>query len=124
MTAFLDSVVFPCRDRHLIHSNSTSRRTVMPAFITLANFTDQGARTIKDSPDRFEAFKSLAEGAGVTIKSVHWTTGAYDIVLVAEGPEDALMTLNMKMAALGNIRTQTLRGFTISEMRKLVAGLK
>ena len=96
----------------------------MPAFITLANFTDQGARTIKDSPDRFEAFKSLAEGAGVTIKSVHWTTGAYDIVLVAEGPEDALMTLNMKMAALGNIRTQTLRGFTITEMRKLVAGLK
>ncbi len=96
----------------------------MPAFITLANFTDQGARTIKDSPDRFEAFKSLAEGAGVTIKSVHWTTGAYDIVLVAEGPEDALMTLNMKLAALGNIRTQTLRGFTLSEMRKLVAGLK
>ena len=96
----------------------------MPAFITLASFTDQGARTIKDSPDRFEAFKSLAEGAGVTIKSVHWTTGAYDIVLVAEGPEDAMMTLNMKMAALGNIRTQTLRGFTLSEMRKLVAGLK
>ncbi len=96
----------------------------MPAFITLANFTDQGARTIKDSPDRFEAFKSLAEGAGVTIKSVHWTTGPYDIVLVAEGPEDALMTLNMKLAALGNIRTQTLRGFTLSEMRKLVAGLK
>ena len=96
----------------------------MPAYITLANFTDQGARTIKDSPDRFEAFKSLAEGSGVTIKSVHWTTGAYDIVLVAEGPEDALMTLNMKLAALGNIRTQTLRGFTIGEMRKLVAGLK
>ena len=66
----------------------------------------------------------MAEGAGVTIKSVHWTTGAYDLVLVAEGPEDALMTLNMKMAALGNVRTQTLRGFTPTEMRKLVTGLK
>ncbi|MCI4427595.1 MAG: GYD domain-containing protein [Burkholderiales bacterium] len=96
----------------------------MPAYITLANFTDQGARTIKDSPERFEAFKALAEGAGVTIKSVHWTTGAYDIVVVAEGPEDAMMTLNMKMAAMGNIRTQTLRGFSVSEMRKLVTGLK
>jgi len=96
----------------------------MPAYITLANFTDQGARAIKDSPDRFEAFKALAEGAGVTIKSVHWTTGAYDIVLVSEGPEDAMMTLNMKLAAMGNIRTQTLRGFTISEMRKLAASLK
>jgi uncharacterized protein with GYD domain len=55
---------------------------------------------------------------------VHWTTGAYDLVLVAEGPEDAMMTLTMKTAALGNIRTQTLRGFTAAEMRKLVAGMK
>jgi uncharacterized protein with GYD domain len=96
----------------------------MPAYITLANFTDQGARAIKDSPDRFEAYKSLAEAAGVTVKSVHWTTGAYDIVLVSEGPEDALMALNLKMATLGNVRTQTLRGFSIAEMRKLVAAIK
>lgn len=96
----------------------------MPAYITLANFTDQGARAIKSSPDRFDAFKAAAESAGVTIKSIHWTTGAYDIVLVTEGPEDALMTLALQTAALGNIRTQTLRGFSSSEMRKLVAGLK
>jgi uncharacterized protein with GYD domain len=96
----------------------------MPAYITLANFTDQGARTIKDSPDRFEAFKALAEASGVTIKSVHWTTGAYDLVLVSEGAEDALMTLSMKTAALGNIRTQTLRGFSAAEMRKMLAGMK
>ncbi len=96
----------------------------MPAFIILANFTDQGARAIKDSPERFEAFKSLAEAAGVTVKSVHWTTGAYDMVLVTEGPEDASMSLNLKMAALGNVRTQTLRGFSSAEMRKLVAAMK
>jgi uncharacterized protein with GYD domain len=96
----------------------------MPAFITLANFTDQGARTIKESPDRFEAFKSLAEAAGVTIKSVHWTTGAYDIVLVTEGPEEAVLSLALQTAALGNIRTQTLRGFSASEMRAAVSALK
>ena len=96
----------------------------MPAYVTLANFTDQGARAIKDSPDRFDAFKAAAEAAGITIKSVHWTTGAYDLVLVSEGPEDALMALSLKTAMLGNIRTQTLRGFSITEMRKLVAGLK
>lgn len=96
----------------------------MPAYITLANFTDQGARNIKESPDRYEAFRAAAEAAGVSIKSVHWTTGAYDLVIVAEGPEDAMMTLAMKTAALGNVRTQTLRGFNVTEMRKLVAGLK
>lgn len=95
----------------------------MATYITLANFTDQGARNIKASPERFEAFKSLAEAAGVTVKSVHWTLGAYDMVLITEGEEAALASLNMKTAALGNVRSQTLRGFTPAEMRKLVAGL-
>ena len=95
----------------------------MACYITLANFTDQGARGIKGSPERFEAFKSLAEAAGIAVKSVHWTLGAYDMVLITEGAEEALVTLNMKMASLGNVRTQTLRGFTPAEMRKLVAGL-
>ena len=96
----------------------------MPAFITLATFTEQGARNIKDSPARYEAFKSAAEAAGVTVKSVHWTTGAYDIVIVSEGPEEAVMKLALKTAALGNVKTQTLRGFSPAEMRKLVADQK
>ena len=96
----------------------------MPSFITLAKFTDQGARAVKDSPERFEAFKSMAEAAGISVKSAYWTTGAYDMVLVTEGAEDALMSLNLKTAALGNVRTQTLRGYTATEMRKLVSGLK
>jgi len=96
----------------------------MPAYIILANFTDQGARAIKDSPDRFEAFKALAEAGGVSVKSVHWTTGAFDLVLVTEGSEEASMSLNLKMASLGNVRTQTLRGFSIGEMRKMLANVK
>ncbi len=96
----------------------------MPAFITLATFTEQGARNIKESPERFDAFKAQAEAAGVTVKSVHWTTGAYDLVLVTEGPEDALLALTLKTATLGNIRTQTMRGFTTAEMRKAVSGIK
>ena len=96
----------------------------MSAHIILANFTDQGARAIKDSPERFEAFKTLAEGAGITVKSVHWTTGAHDMVLVLEGPDEAAMVLNMKMASLGNVRTQTLRGYDLAEMRSMVGKLK
>jgi len=95
----------------------------MPTYITLANFTDQGARNIKDSPDRYEAFKQLAESAGVKIHSVHWTEGPYDLVLITEGSEEAVMTTALKMAALGNIRTQTLRGFTQKEMRSFVSKL-
>ena len=95
----------------------------MPSFITLCNFTEQGARNVKQSPDRFQAYKQAAEQAGVTVKSVHWTEGAYDIVIITEGPEDAVMSLALKTAALGNVKTQTLRGYTEKEMRGLVSKL-
>ncbi len=95
----------------------------MPAYITLASFTDQGARNIKDSPARYQAFQAAAEAAGVTIKSVHWTTGAYDLVIVAEGSEQALMSVALKTATLGNVRTQTMRAFSLDEMKALVAGI-
>ena len=96
----------------------------MPAYVSLVNFTEQGARSIKQSPERYEAFKSAAEAAGVTIKSVHWTTGAFDLVVVTEGPEEAVMSVLLQTAALGNIRTQTMRGFTAAEMRNFVKTMK
>lgn len=117
LTAILDTAASPEKMTVALET------IIMASYITLANFTEQGARAIKNSPERFEAFKSLAESAGVSVKSVHWTLGAYDLVLVVEGNEEAVATLNMKIAALGNVRTQTLRGFTATEMRKLVSGL-
>ena len=95
----------------------------MPAYITLANFTDQGARNIKDSPARFDAFVSMAKAAGVTIKSAHYTTGAFDMVVVSEGSEEAMMGITMKMATLGNVRTQTMRGCSVEEMKKMAGSL-
>ncbi len=94
----------------------------MPAYITFANFTDQGARSIKDSPARFEAFKAAAR-LGASASRACTTTGAFDIVLVSEGSEEAMMAVTLKTAMLGNIRTQTLRGFSLTEMKKAVAGL-
>ena len=90
----------------------------MASFVTLVNFTDQGIRNVKQSPDRYEAFKAAAESVGVAVKSALWTQGAYDMVLITEGNDDAQMALSLKTASLGNVRTQTLRGFTLDEFRK------
>ena len=95
----------------------------MPTFITLVNFTDQGARNIKESPDRFESYKQLAEASGINVKSVHWTQGAYDMVVISEGPEEASMSTALKLASLGNVRTQTLRGYSGKEMRQVLSKL-
>ena len=93
----------------------------MATYISLLNFTDQGIRNIKDSPDRFEDFKAMAEKMGLTVKSIYWTVGEYDLVLTLEGSEsEALAAALMKTGSLGNVRSQTLRGFSEDEMRQII----
>ena len=92
----------------------------MATFITLLNFTDQGIRNVKDSPARFKAFRVMAEGLGVTVKSAFWTIGNYDMVITVEGPDEAAATLLMKVGSLGNVRSQTLRGFTEDETKRIL----
>lgn len=95
----------------------------MATFITLLNFTDQGIRTVKDSPDRYLAFKAMAEGLGLAVKAVYWTVGSYDLVLVVEGDEEAATTALLKAGSLGNVRTQTLRGFSEHEIRRIIGNM-
>ena len=95
----------------------------MPTYVTLANFTDQGIRNIKESPDRLGAFKAMAEKLGIAIKSVHYTVGNYDIVTVVEGSDEAVTAALLKLGSLGNIRTQTLRAFSADEMKGIITKL-
>ena len=92
----------------------------MATFISLVNFTDQGIRNVKDSPDRYEAFRAMAEKVGVKVKGFYYTIGHYDMVLIVEGSDEAAMTAMLKVGSLGNVRTETLRGFSSEEMRKVI----
>lgn len=94
----------------------------MATFISLVNFTQQGVRDFKDSPDRAGKFNSMAQKAGVTVKEVYWTMGAHDAVLILDAPDDEAATAAMLgLASLGNVRTQTLRGFSSSEMKEIIS---
>ena len=93
----------------------------MATYISLMNFTDQGIRKVKDSPVRFKAFQAIAGKLGVTVKSVYWTVGNYDIVIVMEGPEEAVTSALLKGGSLGNVRSQTLRAFTADEMKRMLS---
>jgi uncharacterized protein with GYD domain len=93
----------------------------MATFISLVNFTDQGIRNVKDSPDRYEAFKAMAEKVGVKVKGFYYTIGHYDMVLIVEGSDEAAMTAMLKVGSLGNVRTETLRGFSLEETRKIIS---
>ena len=93
----------------------------MVTYVVLANFTDQGIRTAKDSPKRADAFKQMAKTFGVTVKEIFWTQGRYDIVIIVEAPDEAsALSLNLSLGALGNVRTESLRAFSAAEMATAV----
>ena len=93
----------------------------MPTYVTLSHFTDHGIKNVKDTVKRSEAYKNAAKAAGVTVKEILWTQGHYDLVTIIEGPDEAIAALGLSVAKLGNISSQTLRGFTATEMEKILA---
>lgn len=113
--------LLPCQGLGRRNSVDHLKEEIMATFISLVNFTDQGIRNVKDSPERFAAFKAMAEKLGVTVKSVYYTLGNFDLVLVVEGSEEAVMTGLLKTGSLGNVRTQTLRGFSVEEMKRMIS---
>lgn len=81
----------------------------MAINVSLVNFTDQGIRNIKDSPQRAKAFRDLCKQQGVQVRELLWTSGQYDMVVIAEGGEEALTAVLLTLGKLGNVRTQSLR---------------
>ena len=95
----------------------------MATYISLLNFTDQGIRNIKESPDRYGAFRAMAEKLGVTVKGFYYTVGRHDMVVIVEGTDEAITTALLKAGSLGNVRSETLRGFSIDEAKRMIGNL-
>ncbi len=96
----------------------------MKTYILLINYTEQGIKKMKESPARLDAARKAAEAMGAKLKEWYLVMGQYDAVVVAEAPSDEVMSrFTLSVAALGNVRTQTLSAFTESEYRKLTASL-
>lgn len=96
----------------------------MTTFILLANYTDQGIRTVKDSPKRLDAARDLASRTGTRIKDYYLCMGGHDIVAVVEAENDeAMAKFALSLGAVGAVRTTTLRAFEEQHYRKLIGEL-
>ncbi|MCU6435442.1 GYD domain-containing protein [Undibacterium sp. Jales W-56] len=96
----------------------------MVTFLMLANFTDQGLRTVKDTTRRADAAKELGAKFGVNMKTIYWTMGQYDLVTVCEAEDDASMAaFGFAISAAGNVRGQTLKAFAKDEMNGILSKL-
>jgi uncharacterized protein with GYD domain len=93
----------------------------MPRYILLDKFTDQGAKGIRDSPTRIRAAEKEAEKLGCKV-TFYLTFGEYDTIGMLEAPNDeAVLSFASYLAGLGNIKTMTLKAFTVDEVEKILS---
>ncbi len=96
----------------------------MARYIQLLNWTDQGVKSVKDSPKRLDGARELGKKMGVEIREFYLTTGACDMVVIAEARDDETMAkFGLTLAMGGNVRTTTLKAFTEDAYRTIIAAI-
>ena len=93
----------------------------MPTYVSLINWTEQGIRNFRETVDRSEAAQELMSQFGAQLRETYWTVGPYDVVVVADAPDDEAATaFVLALGAQGNVRTTTMRAFSADEMRGII----
>ncbi len=96
----------------------------MPAYVMLANWTDQGARQVKDSPKRLDGAKKALTEMGGEFRSIYMTMGEYDLVIIYDAPDDAVAArFTLLLAQMGSVRTRTLKAFPEAAYREIINSL-
>lgn len=93
----------------------------MAIFIALLDYTDQGIRNLRKSPQRADAFNDYAEQRGVHIVGQYWTIGSHDGVLILDAPSDeAAASVLLHLGESGAVRSTTLRAYEWAEAQELI----
>ena len=96
----------------------------MSTYMLLCNFTEQGVRTIKEIPQRRAAARELGKKFGVDIKAGYLAIGTYDLIIHAESAnDDAMAKFLLSLAAIGNVRTTSVKVFPEADVDRIIAGL-
>ena len=90
----------------------------------LANWTDQGARQVKESPRRVETARRALVEMGGEFKSFYMTLGEYDLIVIYEAPDDAVAArFTLLLGQMGAVRTTTMKAFPEAAYREIMNSL-
>lgn len=94
----------------------------MATYILLSSLTDEGAKTIRDNPERVREVNEELQALGVTVKAQYAVLGPYDFVNIVEGPDnETIARVSAELASRGSVKLQSLPAIPIDDF---IAGLK
>jgi uncharacterized protein with GYD domain len=97
----------------------------MPTYIMLADWTEQGVRSIDESPRRVDAARRTLEEMGGRFISLYMTMGAHDLIITYDAPDDAVAArFVLILQKLGYVRTISLKAFPEEAYRQIINSLR
>ncbi|HHJ64801.1 MAG TPA: GYD domain-containing protein [Aquifex aeolicus] len=95
----------------------------MPVFVMLTTLTEEGAKTLKNKPERIkEVDQEVMDRFGVKILAQYAVMGPYDFVNILEAPDnDTIVKMAIELNSRGTIRTLTMPAI---EIERLVEDLR
>ncbi len=96
----------------------------MAKFISLIKYTAKGIENVKESANRYDAFKQLCESMGAKVEGLYLTMGRYDIVVILDAPNpETVAKIILTTGSGGAVKTETLPAFPEEEYRKIISEL-
>ncbi|MFN8597174.1 MAG: GYD domain-containing protein [Anaerolineae bacterium] len=96
----------------------------MSTYIVLMKLTDQGIRTVQDTPERIETSVNSLETLGGKVKGFYATLGEYDYIACIEAPNEAIvMRFLLGLGAAGEVRTTTMKALSRAEFEAVASKL-
>ncbi len=96
----------------------------MATYVVLFNMTDQGIKDIKGAPARVRERMQAAAGRGFKPVSWYLTMGQYDAVAVVEADDETAMAAGLlRLASEGNVRSTTMRAFSLDEFERITTAM-
>lgn len=93
----------------------------MVKYVILVNWTDQGAHDYANTLQDAQAVAEAFDGAGGKLVDAYWTMGQYDIVVIAQFPDElAAASAALKINGQGRMRTEILRAFEQDQVASLL----
>ena len=96
----------------------------MALYVVLYKLTEQGIKNVKDTPERIDKGIQAVEAMGGNVIGMYSTMGEYDYVSIGEFPNDEVAAQYLlALGSLGNVKTTTLKAFTIDQFKTIVSKL-
>jgi len=88
----------------------------MANYIIISNLTDEGAKTLKNNPDRVKEVNDELKDMGVNVLDQYAVLGNFDFLTIVEADDEtAIAKAVVEIGSRGSIKTATYKAIPIDE---------